>query len=90
MSQIFGHMTSDVKLLHHFLLQKLDNRDVFLTHKTFGKQFQSTKHSVNAGKLLHLRYTSLKTVFILIQMFLSLTCNMNGHHHKYFSVDIAF
>ena len=34
-------------------------------------------------------YISLQTVFILIQLFSDLNCNMNGHHHEYFSVDIA-
>ena len=35
-------------------------------------------------------YISLQTTFILIWMFWSLNCNINGHHRKYFSVDIAF
>ena len=47
-------MISDVKLLHHFLLINVINRDVFLTLKLFIKQFQSTTYSVNAGKLLRL------------------------------------
>ena len=47
-------MTSDVKLPHYFLLIKVINTDVFLTLKSFIKQFQSTTQSVNAGKLLRL------------------------------------
>ena len=57
-------MTSDVKFLHYFPLIKVINRDVFLTLKSFRKQFQSATHSVNAEKLLRLRkYISLQTVF---------------------------
>ena len=46
-------MTSDVKL-PHFVLIKVRNRDMFLTLKSFKKQFQSTNHSVNVGELLQL------------------------------------
>ena len=38
----------------------------------------------------NVEYISLQTVFILIQIFWSLNCNMNGHHHKYFSMNITF
>ena len=43
-------MPSDVKLSHYFVLIRVINRDVFLTLKSFRKQFQSTSHSLNVGE----------------------------------------
>ena len=80
-------MTSDVKLSHYLLLIKV-NRDANsqIIQKTITRH-----HPVcECRKTSTAEYISLQTVFILIQMFLSLNWNMNGYHHKYFSVEIAF
>ena len=83
-------MTSDVKFSHYFLLMKVIKRDAFLILKSFRKQFQSTTHSVNVGKLLRFSTYHCKLYFYFIYMFWSLNCNMDGYHHKYFSMDMFY
>ena len=75
-------MTSDVKFSHYFLLVKL-NIGVFLTLKSFRKQFQSTTQSVNAGKRLRLSTDDCK-LFLFNLIVLKFELQYEWNHQKYF------
>ena len=91
--QILCHVISDVKLSHCFCLSKV-KKNVFLTLKSFRKQFQNLRssHYLNVGELLRLNKHHFKPSLFLvfICVFRSLNCDKNGLRHKYFSVKVMF